>query len=59
MLEPRKRIALDGRTWWCVFDTNTMKYSTLVYFKKYRRKIDCQNAIDKFLSSELPELLKM
>lgn len=48
MLEPRKRIALDGKTWWCVFDTDTMKWSTLIVFNKYRLKRDCQYAIDNY-----------
>lgn len=48
MLEPRKRIALDGKTWWCVFDTDTMKWSTIILFGKYKRKRDCQFAIDKY-----------
>jgi hypothetical protein len=48
MLEPRKRTALDGKTWWCVFDTGNMKWSTLVWFGKYRTKRDCQDAIDRY-----------
>ena len=48
MLEPRKRTALDGKTWWCVFDADTMKWSVIVYFGKYKLKRDCQFAIDKY-----------
>lgn len=48
MLEPRKRTALDGKVWWCVFDTDTLKWSTLVCFTKYKLKRDCQFAIDKY-----------
>lgn len=48
MLEPRKRTSLDGKTWWCVFDTEKMKWSTLVVFTKYKLKRDCQNAIDRW-----------
>lgn len=48
MFEPRKRIALDGKTQWCVFDTDTMKWSTLIVFKKYKLKRDCQFAIDRY-----------
>ena len=48
MLEPRKRTALDGKTWWCVFDADTMKWSTIAYFGKYKLKRDCQLAIDKY-----------
>ena len=46
MLQPRKRIALDGKTWWCVFDTSTMKWSTNIFFTKYKTKRDCLYAID-------------
>lgn len=47
MLEPRKRTALDGKTWWCVFNTETLKYSTLLHFGKYKTKKDCLYAINK------------
>ena len=47
-LEPRKRISLDGKTWWCVFDTSTMKWSPLTCFGKYKLKKDCQLAIDVY-----------
>lgn len=49
MLEARKRTALDGKTWWCVFDTDNMKWSTLIVFGKYKLKRDCQYAIDRYL----------
>lgn len=49
MLEPRKRIALDGKVWWCVFDTNKMEWSTLICFGKYKLKRECQFAIDRYL----------
>jgi len=49
MLEPRKRTAIDGKTWWCVFDTETLKYSTLLCLGKYKTKRDCQYAIDRYL----------
>ena len=48
MLEPRKRTALDGKTWWCVFDTDSMKYD-MIFFDKYKLKRDCQYAIDRYL----------
>lgn len=48
MLEPRKRTALDGKTWWCVFDTVENKWCTFTCFGKYRTKFDCQFAIDCF-----------
>ena len=46
MLEARQRTALDGKIWWCVFDTDSMKWSTL--FTKYKTKRACQEAIDKW-----------
>ena len=48
MLEARKRTALDGKTWWCVFDTETMKWSTLTCFGKYKSKIACLFAISLY-----------
>ena len=48
MLEPRKRTALDGKVWWCVFNTDTMKWSTIVLFGRYKTKRDCQIAIDSY-----------
>ena len=34
MLEPRKRTAIDGKVWWCVFDTDKMEYNTILFGKK-------------------------
>ena len=48
MLELRKRTALDGKTWWCVFDIDTMKWSTIALFGRYKTKKDCQIAIDSY-----------
>lgn len=47
MLEPRKRTALYGKVWWCVFDTEKMEYNTIL-FGKYKLKRDCQYAIDRW-----------
>lgn len=58
MLEPRKRIALDGKTYWCVFNTDTMKWSTLTCFGKYTRKKDCQLAIDLCIKKEIKTSLE-
>ena len=49
MLVPRQRTAIDGKTWWCVFDTSTMKYSILTCFGRYKLKKDCQFAIDYYI----------
>lgn len=43
--EPRKRTALDGKSWWCVFDTENLKWSTLTCHGKYKTKKDCAYAI--------------
>lgn len=48
MFEPRKRTALDGKVWWCVFDISTMKWSTITMFTRYKTKRACQEAIDKW-----------
>lgn len=56
MLEPRKRMALDGKTYWCVFNTDTMKWSTLTCFGKYTRKKDCQLAIDLYIKEKIKAL---
>jgi len=47
-LQPRKRTALDGKTWWVVFDADSMKYSSLVCFGKYKTKKSAQIAIDYY-----------
>lgn len=46
--EPTKRTALDGKVWWVVWDNIEHRYSTNICFGKYRRKKDCQWAIDFF-----------
>lgn len=51
MLEPRKRTALDGTVWWCVFDTDTMYWSMVFMFKKYPTKFACQQAIMRYWKS--------
>lgn len=43
---PRKRTALDGRIWWCVYDTEQREYSSLLCFGKYKLKREAQYAID-------------
>ena len=53
MLEARKRTALDGKTWWCVFDTDTMKWSTITFFGRYKRKKDCQYDIDLYNANNI------
>ncbi len=43
--ETRKRTAIDGRIYWCVYDTLKNKYSSMLCFTKYRTKKECQIAI--------------
>lgn len=38
MLIPKKRTALDGKVWWCVYDLNKHTFSTLICFGKYKTK---------------------
>lgn len=45
MFEARQRTAVDGKTWWAVFDTEKQKYSTLLCFGKYKTKRECEIAI--------------
>lgn len=47
-LEPRQRTAIDGRTWWVVFDLTKMQYSTLMCFGKYATKKACKSAINYY-----------
>ena len=56
MLEPRKRTALDGKTWWCAFDTDTMKY---VYYGKYKTKKECQFAIDYYTKERKKDIKEL
>ena len=46
MLEPRKRTALDGKVWRCVFDTNKDSWSTLTCFGKYETRREFPMRID-------------
>lgn len=53
MLEPRQRTAIDGKTWWVVFDTGKQKYSTLLCFGKYKTKRACRIAIEYAMAHSL------
>jgi len=41
----RKRQALDGIWWWCVYDETEHKWSTFLCHGKYKRKRDAERAI--------------
>lgn len=43
----RKRRALDGVTWWCVYDETEGKWSTMLCHGKYKRKRDAERAIER------------
>ena len=45
---PMKRTALDGKVWWCVWDSLNKKWSSYICFGKYKLKRDCQFAIDYY-----------
>ncbi len=47
--EARQRTALDGKIWWCVFNTDTMTWSTFTCFGRYKTKRACQCAINRYL----------
>ena len=49
MLVPRKRTALDGKVWWCVFDTISSSFSHIIIFGKYKTKKACDEAIIRYL----------
>lgn len=53
MFEARKRTALDGKTWWCVFDNKNMKWSTYTCFGKYKTKKSCQYDIDLYNANNI------
>ena len=36
--EPRKRTALDGVTWWCIWDNVRGNWSTSIYHWKYKTR---------------------
>lgn len=51
---PMKRTALDGKVWWCVFDTKRMNYSTFTCHGKYKTKKLCKFYIDFYNSLRGP-----
>ena len=54
---PTKRIAMDGKSWWVVYDLKQSCYSTCTLFGRYRLKRDCQFAID-YISKHYSQLLR-
>ena len=46
--EPRQRTTLDGKVWWVVYDRYKQEFSSLTCFGQYKRKKDCQWAIDNY-----------
>lgn len=45
---PKKRIALDGKIWWCVWDNETNAWSNYLCHGKYKTKKDCIWCINKY-----------
>ena len=45
--EPRKRTALDGQKWWCVWDNKKNEWSTLIWFGRYRSRSGCLYGISR------------
>lgn len=48
--EPRKRTALDGRVWWCVYDNERHAWSAFLCHGRYRTRKAALYAIDKSLA---------
>lgn len=46
-LIPSRRTAIDGRTWWCVYDLKSREYSGITYFGKYKTRRACEYAIQR------------
>lgn len=45
MYEARKRTAVDGSVWWCVFNLRTQDWSLDVRHGRYKSRLDCECAI--------------
>lgn len=45
MYEARKRTAVDGSIWWCVFNLRTQDWSLDVRHGRYQSRLDCECAI--------------
>lgn len=43
---PQKRTALDGRVWYCAFDTERNMFSPYTCHGRYKTKEECQFNID-------------
>lgn len=43
---PTQRVAIDGKSWWVVYDLKQSRYSTYTCFGKYKTKRECQSDID-------------
>lgn len=51
-MEARKRTAIDGRVWWCVWDNEKGQWSTLTLFGRYKTKRGAELAI-KYYEEQL------
>lgn len=52
MLIPKRRTALDGKLWWCVYNLDKKEWSTLTCFGKYKTKGECMYAIESWEKRE-------
>ena len=50
---PKKRTALDGRVWWCVYDTVRGGWSTFCCHGKYKTRKHAQERIDYWNEQEV------
>ena len=56
--KPTKRVALDGKIWWCVWDRLKQAFSSFVCHGKYRTKGDCEIYIAYYNKAwNLPHIL--
>lgn len=54
---PVKRTALDGNTWWVVWDCERGGYSTFLCHGKYSTRKDAEFAIERGMKGERNERL--
>ena len=52
---PKKRRALDGRVWWCVWDSKRGCWSTFTTHGRSETKSLCQSRIDSSMKPEYQE----
>lgn len=48
---PKKRVAIDSRVWWCIYDNERGDWSSYVCHGKYKTRKAAQYAIDKYATA--------